>query len=57
MTKDIQRVESQSSFCFRWGKTGDEAKLYFDDWEDLKDKLDSIRLAIENRPQELKETT
>ena len=42
----INKTESQSSFAFRWGKTGDEAKIYFDNWEELKIKLDIIKDAI-----------
>jgi len=42
----ILQSRSQSSFKFRWGKTGDEATIYFDTEDELEQKLGWIEKAI-----------
>ena len=43
----INKTESQSSFSFRWGKTGAEAKIYFSDLDELKSKIEVVKVAIQ----------
>lgn len=43
----VNYTRSQSSFKFRWGKTGDEATIYFDNEEDLMKQIAIIEKAIQ----------
>jgi hypothetical protein len=36
--------EKQNSFSFRWGGTGTDMKLYFDDAKDLELQLNELRI-------------
>ena len=43
----INKTEAPNWLSFRWGGTGDESKVYFDDADDLINKLETIKLGIE----------
>ena len=45
-TKQIMKTEAPNSFSFRWGKTGDDVKLYFEDEIDLNNKIDLTLKAV-----------
>lgn len=45
-TKQIIKTEAPNSFSFRWGKTGDEAKIYFETQKELNEKIEILFLAI-----------
>ena len=42
----INKNEAASSFSFRWGKPGNEAKLYFEDETDLTEKIQNVIAGI-----------
>lgn len=43
MLADIKPlVEKQNSFCFRYGNTGSDLKIYFDSAEDLHNQLSEL---------------
>jgi hypothetical protein len=47
ITKQIIETKAPNSFSFRWGKTGDDAKIYFEDERDLVKKIEGVFKAIE----------
>jgi len=47
METQIINNKTQSSINFRWGGTGDEAKIYFDSEEDLLNQIEVIKKAVE----------
>tara|TARA_Y100000310_G_C20670209_1_gene809825 strand:- start:776 stop:973 length:198 start_codon:yes stop_codon:yes gene_type:complete len=45
-TEVVNKTEAPNSFSFRWGGTGDEVKLYFENSEDLIKKIEAVILGI-----------
>jgi len=45
-TEVVNKTEAPNSFSFRWGGTGDEVKLYFENGQDLTKKIEAVILGI-----------
>ena len=45
-TKQIIKTESANSFEFRWGGVGDSCKVYFENHQDLLEKLRAVMAGI-----------